>query len=139
MHYKHKFYPLESTTYCIPRNTLYRSILGTTEAITPSFHMAYTKLPVSCTDVCLIHKPGGKEVYAKAFGVTSLMTTIQCEHEQLHPVVQRRFINRDIDRYEDSQRASMISKQLQTRIVPITSQSRGRSDRQGGQSGDNNI
>ena len=31
------------------------------------------------------------------------------------------------------------SKQLQTRIVPITSQSRGRSDRQGGQSGDNNI
>ena len=31
------------------------------------------------------------------------------------------------------------SKILQTRIVPITSQSRGRSDRQGGQSGDNNI
>ena len=32
-----------------------------------------------------------------------------------------------------------LLKQLQTRIVPITSMSRGRSDRQGGQLGDNKI
>ena len=139
MHLKYNISLLKSTTYCTQRDTIYRSIVGTTVAITPTCHMAYTKLLASCTEPCLIHKPGGNEVYTKAFGLTGLMTIIQCEHEQLHPVVQRKFINRDIDRYEDSQRASMISKQLQTRIVPITSQSRGRSDRQGGQSGDNNT